>query len=131
MHSLHNHAPSDPSLTNGWKIGRYKFFLVVAGCTFVWQWIPTTMAKFLSMFTFVCWIAPNNVVVNQIFGGQTGLGVIPISFDWSVISAFLMSPLQSPAFAIANVGAGILIMMVGCAGLTWAGPELYKYLPIR
>jgi hypothetical protein len=26
----------------------------------------------LSYFTFVCWIAPQNPVVNQIFGGLTG-----------------------------------------------------------
>ncbi|KAK1544729.1 OPT family small oligopeptide transporter [Colletotrichum paranaense] len=130
MHSLHDHSSSDPALTNGWRIGRYKFFLIVAAATFVYEWIPEVFAQFLQIFTFVCWIAPNNVVVNQVFGGQTGLGLIPISFDWSTISGFLLSPLQTPAFAIANVGAGIIIMMLGCIGLAWGGPEFYRYLPI-
>ncbi|KAJ9133870.1 Oligopeptide transporter OPT-like protein [Pleurostoma richardsiae] len=130
MYSLHDHSPSDPSTTNGWRIGRYKFFLIAALCTFVYEWIPQVFAQFLQIFTFVCWIAPNNVVVNQIFGGQTGLGLIPISFDWSTISGFLLSPLQTPAFAIANVGLGIIVMMLGCIGLAWAGPEFYRYLPI-
>uniref|UniRef100_L2FRZ5 Small oligopeptide opt family n=1 Tax=Colletotrichum fructicola (strain Nara gc5) TaxID=1213859 RepID=L2FRZ5_COLFN len=98
--------------------------------TFVYEWIPEVFAQFLQIFTFVCWIAPNNVVVNQVFGGQTGLGLIPISFDWSTISGFLLSPLQTPAFAIANVGIGIIIMMLGCIGLAWGGPEFYRYLPI-
>ena len=130
MYSLHDHTPSDPALTNGWKIGRYRFFLIVGACVFVYEWIPEVFFIGLQMFTFVCWAAPDNVVVNQIFGGQTGLGLLPISFDWSVISGFLLSPLQTPAFAIANVGVGIIIMMLGCIGLAFAGPESYKYLPI-
>ena len=130
MYSLHDHAPSDPSATNGWKIGRYKFFLLVAGCTFVYEWIPEVMAQFLQLFTFVCWIRPNNVIVNQIFGGQTGLGLLPISFDWSIITGFLNSPLQTPAFALLNVGVGLLIMMLGIVGLAYGGPQFYRYLPL-
>ncbi|KAK7403930.1 hypothetical protein QQX98_010300 [Neonectria punicea] len=130
MFSLHDHSPSDPSTTNGWKIGRYMFFLVVALATFVYEWFPTVIAQFLSVFTFISWIAPKNVLVNQIFGGQTGLGIVPISFDWSTISSFLLSPLPTPAFAILNVAAGIIIMVIGCAGLAWGGPEYYRYLPI-
>jgi hypothetical protein len=130
MYSLHDHSPSDPSLTNGWRIGRYKFFLIVALATFCYEWFPEVIATFLQVFTWVCWIAPDNVVVNQIFGGQTGLGLMPISLDWSIITGFLYSPLQTPAFAIFNVAAGILIMIIGCIGLTWAGPDFMQYLPI-
>lgn len=130
MHSLHDHRPSDPSTTNGWKIGRYAFFLIVAGCTFVWQWFPLVIAPFLSYFMWPTWIAPSNVVVNQIFGGNTGFGLMPISFDWSTVIAFLNSPLQTPAFAILNVLAGVCLMTIGAAGLSFAGPEYYRYLPI-
>jgi OPT family small oligopeptide transporter len=130
IHSLHDHAPSDPARTNGWRIGRYKFFLLVALITYFYEWIPQVIAQFLQIFTFVCWIAPNNVIVNQVFGGQTGLGILPISFDWSVISGFLLSPLQTPAFAVMNVAAGLIFMLIGCIGLTYAGPEMYQYLPI-
>lgn len=130
MHTLHDHSPADPSLTNGWRIGRYKFFLIAAGSIFCYEWIPQVMAQFLQLFTFATWIAPNNILVNQLLGGQTGIGLIPISFDWTTISGFLSSPLQTPAFAIANCGLGILLMMVGSIGLTFAGPEVYKYLPI-
>lgn len=28
-------------------------------------------------------IKPNNVVINQLFGGYTGLSLIPITFDWT------------------------------------------------
>ncbi|KAL6698394.1 OPT oligopeptide transporter domain-containing protein [Trichoderma pleuroticola] len=130
MYSLHDHSAADPAMTNGWKIGRYSFFLLVAAGTFCWEWIPQVIAQFLQLFMFPCWIAPNNVVVNQIFGGNTGLGLLPISFDWSIISGFLLSPLQTPAFAIANVSAGIFVMLLGIIGLAYAGPEFYRYLPL-
>ncbi|KKY31123.1 putative oligopeptide transporter opt-like protein [Diaporthe ampelina] len=130
MNTLHDHSPSDPSLANGWKVGRYKFFLIVAAATFCYEWIPQVMATFLQIFTFATWCAPNNVLVNQLLGGQTGVGLIPLSFDWNIISGFLLSPLQTPAFAIFNVGIGILLMMLGSIGLAYAGPDFYKYLPI-
>ncbi|KJZ69609.1 hypothetical protein HIM_10997 [Hirsutella minnesotensis 3608] len=130
MYSLHDHRPSDPSQTNGWRIGRYKFFLIVALATFCWEWLPMVIAPFFTFFLFATWAAPNNVVVNQLFGGKTGLGLIPISFDWAVVAAFLNSPLQTPAFAIFNVAAGIIFTTIGAIGLAWAGPEYYRYLPL-
>jgi hypothetical protein len=87
------------------------------------------MAQFLQVFTFVCWIRPNKVIVNQLFGGQTGLGLLPISFDWSIITGFLFSPLPT-AFALLNVGIGLFIMMLGIVGLAYGGPAFYRYLPL-
>ncbi|KAG6185232.1 hypothetical protein E4U35_007572 [Claviceps purpurea] len=130
MHSLHDHRPSDPSATNGWKIGRYSFFLIVALITFVWEWFPLVIAPFLSYFMWPTWIAPSNVVVNQIFGGNSGFGLMPMSFDWATVTSFLSSPLQTPAFAIVNVLIGVCFMAIGSAGLAFAGPEYYRYLPI-
>ncbi|ROV96080.1 hypothetical protein VPNG_09161 [Cytospora leucostoma] len=130
MNTLHDHGHGDLHPANGWRVGRYKFFLIVAAGTFCYEWIPQVIAQFLQIFTFATWIAPNNVLVNQLLGGQTGIGLIPISFDWAVISGFLYSPLQTPAFAIFNVGIGILIMMLGSIGLAYAGPEFYRYLPL-
>ncbi|KAG6026942.1 hypothetical protein E4U40_001815 [Claviceps sp. LM458 group G5] len=130
LHSLHDHRPSDPSATNGWKIGRYSFFLAVALITFMWEWFPLVIAPFLSYFMWPTWIAPSNVVVNQIFGGNTGFGLMPISFDWATVTSFLGSPLQTPAFAIVNVFLGVCFMAIGAAGLAFAGPEYYRYLPI-
>jgi len=130
MYSLHDHRASDPSQTNGWKIGRYSFFLLVALLTFAWEWFPLVIAPFLSYFMWATWIAPENVVINQLFGGNTGLGLIPISFDWSSVTAFLSSPLQTPAFAIGNVAVGLLLSTLGAIGLAYGGPEYYRYLPM-
>ena len=65
MDGLHSRGSAEP--VNGWKMGRYKFFMLVAGGTFVWQWVPNAIAPFVaSIGQFPTWIAPNNVVVNQV-----------------------------------------------------------------
>lgn len=131
MHSLHDHGASDPATTNGWTIGRYRFFLIVALGTFGYEWIPEVFAEFLQLFTIPCWVAPKNVLINQLFGWQSGLGLLPISFDWNTIAGWLGSPLQTPLFAILNALAGLILMGVATAGLGWAGPEYFRYLPLR
>ena len=52
--------------------------------------IPGFLMQFLSVFAFATWIAPNNVVINQLFGGTTGLSMLPITFDVSsYVSSYL------------------------------------------
>jgi len=75
------------------------------------------------------WIYPNNAVINQLFGATTGLGLIPITFDWTQISTWVGNPLTSPWSAIANTIIGIfmfyIIMPIGLhSGGVWSA----KYL---
>jgi len=94
LNSLHSRANA---VANCWRISRFKFFMVVKACAFCWYWLPGLMFVALSYFTWVCWIAPNNIVVSQLFGMQTGLGLSPITFDWSQV-AYNTSPLLSPSW---------------------------------
>lgn len=130
MYSLHDHSKSDPAATNGWRIGRYKFFLIVAGGYFCYAWFPSYIAPFLSFFCFICWAAPNNVAVNQVFGGQTNIGILPITFDWSIVSGFTGSPLYVPAFALWNNCVGLLLVVLAAFGMVYAGPKDFKSFPI-
>lgn len=66
----------------------------------------------LGYFNWVCWIAPENVVVNQLFGYTSGLGMSLITFDWSQI-AYIGSPLASPWWAEANVAVGFVTFFCG------------------
>jgi hypothetical protein len=70
------------------------FFIAMAG-SFVWYWVPSYLFTGLSMFNWVCWIAPKNVVINALFGTNTGLGMSFLTFDWGIISN-LGSPLITP-----------------------------------
>ena len=76
-------------------ISREKFFCIAMACSFVWYWVPGFLFTALSMFNWVCWIAPENVVVNLLFGTNTGLGMGLLTFDWTMIT-YIGSPLVTP-----------------------------------
>ncbi|KAF7332678.1 OPT oligopeptide transporter [Mycena kentingensis (nom. inval.)] len=87
---------------------RERFFLIVALASFVYYWIPGFLFTGLSVFTWICWIAPTNTTVNALFGGNTGLGMSVLTFDWSMIS-FIGSPLVTPWWSMANTIASVAI----------------------
>lgn len=64
-----------------WTISRYRFFMLALGASFCWYWLPDFIMPALSYFTFICWAAPSNRVVNQIFGMNSGMGLLPLTFD--------------------------------------------------
>jgi len=74
---------------------RERFFCIAMACSFIWYWVPGYLFTALSMFNWVCWIAPNNVVINALFGTNSGLGMSVLTFDWAMI-AFIGSPLVTP-----------------------------------
>lgn len=132
FYTLHDHSPSDPSKTNGWSIARYKLFLIIGGASFIWYWFPGWIFKGLSYFTWICWIAPDNVLINKLFGGYSGYGLMPTSFDWSVYSGYMASPLIPPFHAIANVLAGILVFFVFISmGIHFSGTWYADYFPVQ
>ena len=131
FYSLHENTPTDPAKTNGWRISRYWYFLAVFAGSFFWYWFPGWIFQALSYFAFATWIAPDNVVVNQLFGYSTGLGLIPITFDWTQITGFTLSPLMFPWHAIANTLIGVvLFFMITSAGLHYSNWGYAAYLPM-
>lgn len=85
LYALHDKSKSDPTKTNGWQISRYRFFVYVASGSFVYYWFPGVIWQGLSVFSFVTWIKPNDATVNQLFGGFTGLSLIPLTFGKSIL----------------------------------------------
>lgn len=151
IYALHDHSKTDPSKSNGWSIARYRYFFYVFTGSFVWYWFPGYIANFLSVFAFVTWIRPKNVIINQVFGGWTGISLIPITFDWTQITGRplaqrlaaslilanlslgynLQSPLIPPWFAIANTAIGTIFwFMIVTAGIHFSGQWYGEWLPI-
>lgn len=129
--ALHDRSRPDPSKVSGWTIGKYRMFLYCLIGSFLWYWFPGYIAPFLSVFAWVTWIKPNNVVINQLFGGWTGLSLIPMTFDWTQISGFNFSPLIAPWHGIANTLLGMFIFFwVVTPALHYTGTHWAKYLPI-
>ena len=131
FYGLHDQSKTDPAKTHGWSISRYRYFLIVFLGSFCWYWFPGFIAPFLSVFCFACWIRPNNVVVNQLFGGWTGLSLLPITFDWTQITAYAYSPLIPPWHAIANTMIGVVLFFwVTTLGVHYTNTWYSNYLPI-
>ncbi|KFY90028.1 hypothetical protein V498_06221, partial [Pseudogymnoascus sp. VKM F-4517 (FW-2822)] len=103
--TIHTKTAPDAVKTSGWTMGRYKWFLIV--------------------------MSPNNVVVNQLFGGISGLSLIPITFDWSTLTAFIYSPLVYPFHAIANTVVGLVVfVIITSIGIHYTGALYSEYLPM-
>ncbi|KAH9213653.1 OPT family small oligopeptide transporter [Leptodontidium sp. 2 PMI_412] len=131
FYALHDKSKPDAKQTNGWRISRYRFFLYVTFGAFVWYWVPGVLWQGLSVFAFVTWIKPNNVVLNQLFGGFTGLSLIPITFDWTYVSAYLLDPLLAPVHALFNTLIGLIIfVIISAIGISYTGAFYSDYLPM-
>ncbi|KAF8493699.1 OPT oligopeptide transporter protein-domain-containing protein [Russula emetica] len=84
-------------------ISRLRFFYYVFIGYIFYNFLPSYLFTALSSFSWVCWIAPNNAKVNQLFGVSHGLAMGLLTFDWGQI-AFNTSPFPTPWWAAANIG---------------------------
>ncbi|KAF2753428.1 OPT family small oligopeptide transporter [Pseudovirgaria hyperparasitica] len=132
FYALHDKRKPDVSETNGWKISRYRWFVYLGCASFIYYWIPGVLWQGLSVFCFAAWIKPDNVVVNQLFGGHTGLSLIPLTFDWTYVTAYLQDPLLAPTFAHINTLVGLIIFVcITVIGILYTGHWYADYLPLN
>ncbi|QEU63101.1 hypothetical protein KDRO_F10430 [Kluyveromyces lactis] len=125
LHINENH------MANGWKISRLKFFFLVFIIGFVYYWFPGFIFQALSYFAWVTWIRPDNVIINQIFGASTGLGIIPLTFDWNQIAGYVGSPLVPPVSTIFSILLSmVVIFWVTVPAIHYSNVWFGKYLPI-
>ncbi|TFL07122.1 OPT oligopeptide transporter [Pterulicium gracile] len=111
-------------------ITRYRFFMWVTGGSFVFFFLPDYLFRALSIFSFVCWIWPNNVPVNQLFGVSSGLGMSVLTFDWTQIS-WIGSPLMVPWWAQVHIAGGfVLFFWILAPTLYYTNAWHLSYFPI-
>ncbi|KAI7268677.1 OPT family small oligopeptide transporter [Hortaea werneckii] len=132
LYALHDKSKSDPAKTSGWQISRYRFFVYVAFGSFIYYWSPGVIWQCLSVFSFVTWIKPKDATINQLFGGFTGLSLIPLTFDWTYVTAYLQDPLLSTTFSHLNtlIGLGMFVILT-TFGISYTGALDSYYLPIN
>lgn len=115
---------------NGWKISRWKFFYAVWLGAFLFYFLPGLLMPALSYFNVITWFAPDNVVVANLFGVVSGLGLFPLTFDWAQV-AYIGSPLLTPFWAAMNVVGGLVVVMWIVAPIAYYSNWLYSsYMPI-
>ncbi|KAF1967183.1 OPT family small oligopeptide transporter [Bimuria novae-zelandiae CBS 107.79] len=131
LHAFHDHKPTEVD-ANGWRISRMRLFLIVMGGMFVYYWFPGVIWQGLQVFAFITWIKPENVVVNQLFGGYTGLSLLPITFDWTYVSSYLANPLLAPSHAHMNTLIGLVVfVIITTLGISFTNTWYGDYLPIN
>lgn len=120
----------DNKPANGWTISRWKFFYIVWGGAFAFYFLPGLLFPALSYFSVITWFAPKNVVIANLFGVASGLGLFPMTFDWAQIT-YVGSPLLVPFWAAMNVIGGLAIVMWIIAPVFYYSNVLYSsYMPI-
>ncbi|PAV19757.1 OPT oligopeptide transporter [Pyrrhoderma noxium] len=105
FNTLHSQVYS--GIGNRGGLSRERFFTYAFIGSSVWYFFPGYIFQALSVFSWVCWIAPDNIKINQMFGYASGMGMSLITFDWSQI-AYIGSPLATPWWAEANIAAGFI-----------------------
>ena len=121
----------DNPIANGWKISRWVYLVVVFFCSFVWYWFPDLILPFLSIIgAWISWIRPNNATLSQVFGVKTGLGIFPLTFDWSQIST-INNPLTTPLWAVASMfGSFVFWIWIVMPGLYYQNHWSTAHMPI-
>ncbi|KAH7920260.1 OPT oligopeptide transporter [Leucogyrophana mollusca] len=107
FNTLHSTIYTGAGTQSGLSRERFFVYVFVGGCA--WYFLPGYFFQALSYFSWVCWIFPNNVVVNQLFGYQSGLGMSLLTFDWAQINFIGTSPLATPWWSEANVLVGFVV----------------------
>lgn len=121
---------NENKVANGWRISRYRFFVLVWAGACLWYFLPGLLMPALSYFSVITWFAPKNVVVANLFGVASGLGLFPMTFDWAQV-AYIGSPLLTPWWAAANVVGGLVLVMWIVAPIMYYKNALFSaYLPI-
>ncbi|KAF3910462.1 hypothetical protein ABW20_dc0108244 [Dactylellina cionopaga] len=126
------HDKGDEELpVRGWENwGRWKFFMTVLGGSVVWYFFPGFLWPGLSYFNIGTWAKPDSVVLANLFGVSSGLGLIPITFDWAQIS-YIGSPIITPLWAATNVLVGLVaVMWIIAPILYYTNVFFSSYMPI-
>ncbi|CAR22577.1 oligopeptide transporter OPT1 [Lachancea thermotolerans CBS 6340] len=131
--SLHNRS-IDKTKVNGWSMSRYRFFVTVFSASFVWYWVPGFLFKGLSYFNVVLWgpKTRHNFIANTIFGVESGIGALPITFDYTQISQALTgSVFATPYWVSANSCASAVLFFVIILPILYFTNTWYaKYMPV-
>ncbi|ORX39551.1 OPT oligopeptide transporter protein-domain-containing protein [Kockovaella imperatae] len=112
-----------------YRASREKIFLVGTAGMFCYWLFPGYIFGALSIFSWMTWIAPNNVTLDAICGIQGGLGLNPWpTFDWNIFGG---SGLYLPTFAVVNQCIGIVVAALMIIGVWFSNAWNTGYLPIN
>jgi hypothetical protein len=99
---------------------------------FVWFWFPQYIFTALSVFSWMSWIAPNNLNLNTITGFNNGLGINPWpTWDWNTLLFDNTDPLMIPFFSTFNKFVGACLAAIVIPAVWYTNTYNTGYLPIN
>ncbi|KAB5527929.1 OPT oligopeptide transporter protein-domain-containing protein [Coniochaeta sp. 2T2.1] len=125
-------VPVEGPFKKVYRASRYKFFLIAFGAMFVYFWFPNWIFTALSAFSWLTWIAPDNMNLATICGFNNGLGVNPWpTFDWNILLFDQLDPLMVPFFSTFNRFLGMFASLFVVAAMWYSNAYNTGYLPIN
>lgn len=113
----------------GWILKRYEFFWLFAWIWFGWYWITNFVFQALSYFSWISWIAPDNINLQAITGPFDGLGLNPLTtFDTNVIG---LSIIVTPLFAINSAFLGMVFSFFAVVIIWYRNVRYTGFIPIN
>jgi hypothetical protein len=95
-----------------YTMSRERFFLLSFLAMAIYFFFPGYIFTALSSFSWITWIAPDNITLDAICGFNGGMGFNPWpTFDWNIAYAGGYVPLTIPTFTVVNLA---ISTVVGC-----------------
>ncbi|KAF9438268.1 hypothetical protein BGZ76_008909 [Entomortierella beljakovae] len=91
------------------RMSRMKYYFVISFGSFIYYFFPNYIFPTIGVLSWICWIAPNNVVLAQLTGSN-GLGIGTIALDWGASTLYVQG-LVTPWFAQVNILVGFIIVV--------------------
>lgn len=102
---------------------RLRFFWLVVGAVFIYEWLPEYIAPLLGSFNIVCLAARHSVWVTYIFGGaeaNEGMGLLGFGLDWAnITSAPFYQPLATQISLYLGWALNYLVLPLVFARNVW------------
>lgn len=115
-----------------YRASREKIFLLGTLGMFLYYFFPGYLFTALSSFSWITWIAPDNIKLDAITGIYGGLGINPVStFDWNLFTSLGYSGLSTPTFALVNQFFGVLVGAFIIMAMWFSNVWNTAYLPIN
>lgn len=109
---------------------RYKLFMVIFAASFFYFFLPGFLFRNLSQFSWMTWIAPDNVNLAAITGFNSGIGLNPLStLDWNVV-ATLVNPLMLNFYVTLNFFAGASVAGIAIVSMWYTNAYWTAHIPM-
>ncbi|KAJ3329140.1 hypothetical protein HDU76_008537 [Blyttiomyces sp. JEL0837] len=99
------------------KLSRFSFFWIVTGIMAVYEFFPLYIMPFLVGISFLCFGTKEGSRTRVLGSGREGLGLLSITFDWSIVT--ILQPITTPLWAMLNQMIGFYVMLWVLVPILW------------